>query len=101
MSVSQGSFVLYLHTLSQYVLLNPQIIKQQLADGTEYRRIGLVSKGPPARQHSPILSEDGDKVCCCHHMCLPSTHSCCRKAAQRVLMGCLSLIALCGRLFHS
>lgn len=42
--------------------LGGKIIKQQLADGTEYRRIGLVSKGPPARQHSAILNEDGEKV---------------------------------------
>ena len=28
----------------------------------ERRRIGLVSKGAPARQHSDILTEDGEKV---------------------------------------
>ncbi len=39
-----------------------QVIKRQLEEGVERRRIGLVSKGAPARQHSDILTEDGEKV---------------------------------------
>ena len=39
-----------------------QIIKQQIAEGTEKRRIGLISKGPPARQHSEIKNEAGETV---------------------------------------
>ena len=39
-----------------------QIIKQQIADGVEKRRIGLISRGPPARQHSEIKNEAGEVV---------------------------------------
>ena len=31
-----------------------QVIKQQLADGVSQRRVGLVSSGAPARQHSEV-----------------------------------------------
>lgn len=46
-----------------------QVIKRQLEEGVERRRIGLISKGAPARQHSEILTEDGEQVghhCGCH-----------------------------------
>lgn len=42
--------------------LGGDVIKQQIADGVASRRVGLVSKGAPARQHSPILLPDGTKV---------------------------------------
>jgi hypothetical protein len=32
----------------------PQVIKQQLADGVSTRRVGFVSSGAPARQHSEV-----------------------------------------------
>jgi len=43
-----------------------QVIKKQLADGVSIRRVGLVSTGAPARQHSPILTMEGKEVkrCC-------------------------------------
>ena len=41
------------------------MIKEQLENGVERRRVGLVSKGAPARQHSPILTEDGEEVAPC------------------------------------
>jgi hypothetical protein len=40
----------------------PQIIKQQLADGVSQRRVGFVSSGAPARQHSEITTADGKRV---------------------------------------
>lgn len=43
-------------------LVGPQVIKQQIADGVEKRRIGLISKGPPARQHSEIQNDEGETV---------------------------------------
>jgi hypothetical protein len=33
---------------------NPQIIKQQIAEGVSMRRVGLVSSGAPARQHCEV-----------------------------------------------
>ena len=41
-------------------MLRPaQIIKKQLADGVSCRRVGFISSGAPARQHSEILTPDG------------------------------------------
>jgi len=40
----------------------PQVIKQQLADGVSQRRVGFVSSGAPARQHSEITTPDGKQV---------------------------------------
>lgn len=40
----------------------PQVIKRQLEEGVDRRRVGLISQGAPARQHSDILTEDGQKV---------------------------------------
>ena len=31
-------------------------------EGVDSRRVGLLSKGAPARQHSKILNEDGEEV---------------------------------------
>ena len=42
--------------------LRAQVIKQQLADGVSVRRVGFVSSGAPARQHSDITTPDGAKV---------------------------------------
>ena len=39
-----------------------QVIKKQMADGVSRRRVGFVSKGAPARQHSEIQTADGEKV---------------------------------------
>ena len=55
-----------------------QIIKKQLAEGVSTRRVGLVSSGAPARQHSEILDADGKqvpgagRVHACMHACMPS-----------------------------
>lgn len=38
------------------------MIKQQLADGVAQRRVGFVSSGAPARQHSEITTPDGKRV---------------------------------------
>ena len=40
----------------------PQVIKKQLQDGVDIRRVGLVAGGAPPRQHAEILTEAGDKV---------------------------------------
>eukprot|EP00887_Chlorella_sp_A99_P003441 scaffold7.g3441.t1 len=42
--------------------LGGDVIKKQLADGVSVRRVGLVSAGAPARQHSEILTPEGQKV---------------------------------------
>ena len=42
--------------------LLPQVIKKQLAEGVSRRRVGFVSAGAPARQHSEILNKDGKVV---------------------------------------
>jgi hypothetical protein len=39
-----------------------QVIKKQMADGVSKRRVGFVSKGAPARQHSEIQTADGETV---------------------------------------
>jgi aminomethyltransferase len=42
--------------------LRTQVIKQQLADGVPRRRVGFISSGAPARQHSEIKTLDGKVV---------------------------------------
>jgi aminomethyltransferase len=42
--------------------LGGEIIKKQLADGVSQRRVGFVCKGAPARQHSDVITPDGQKV---------------------------------------
>jgi hypothetical protein len=37
----------------------PQVIKKQLAEGVSKRRVGFISAGAPARQHSAIITPDG------------------------------------------
>jgi hypothetical protein len=44
------------------LLIFGQVIKKQLADGVSIRRVGLVSTGAPARQHSEILTMEGKQV---------------------------------------
>eukprot|EP00983_Pelagomonas_calceolata_P121512 1160806-Pelagomonas_calceolata.AAC.4 len=39
-----------------------QVIKKQIAEGVTKRRVGFVSSGAPARQHTEIKSNDGSKV---------------------------------------
>ncbi|KAL6781479.1 GCST1 [Auxenochlorella protothecoides x Auxenochlorella symbiontica] len=45
-----------------FSFLGGEVIKRQLADGVKQRRVGLLSSGPPARQHSPILDGEGRTV---------------------------------------
>jgi len=42
--------------------LGGEVIKQQLADGVSRRRVGFISAGAPARQHSEIRTPDGKVV---------------------------------------
>ncbi|DBB11168.1 TPA: hypothetical protein ACH3X3_006622 [Trebouxia sp. C0006] len=42
--------------------LGGEVIKKQMADGVSKRRVGFVSKGAPARQHSEIQTADGETV---------------------------------------
>ena len=42
--------------------LGGEIVKQQITDGVSVRRVGLISSGAPARQHSTILSPEGKVV---------------------------------------
>jgi len=39
-----------------------EVIKQQLADGVGIRRVGFVTTGAPARQHSKVLDLDGNEI---------------------------------------
>jgi hypothetical protein len=39
-----------------------QVIKKQMEEGVDSRRVGFISSGAPARQHSKILTEDGEEV---------------------------------------
>ena len=39
-----------------------QVIKKQMEEGVSKRRVGFISKGAPARQHSEIQTPDGQKV---------------------------------------
>jgi aminomethyltransferase len=39
-----------------------QVIKQQLADGVPIRRVGFISAGAPARQHSDITTPGGEVI---------------------------------------
>jgi hypothetical protein len=48
--------------MAVHACLHLQVIKRQLEEGVERRRVGLISQGAPARQHSDILTEDGQKV---------------------------------------
>jgi aminomethyltransferase len=42
--------------------LGGDVIKKQLADGVTQRRVGFVCKGAPARQHSDVITPEGQKV---------------------------------------
>lgn len=44
------------------MLVDTQVVKQQLADGVPVRRVGFISSGAPARQHSDITTPDGQKI---------------------------------------
>jgi aminomethyltransferase len=39
-----------------------QVVKQQLADGVPIRRVGFISAGAPARQHSDITTPEGEVI---------------------------------------
>ena len=38
------------------------MIKKQIADGVKQRRVGFVCKGAPARQHSDVITPEGQIV---------------------------------------
>eukprot|EP00775_Hariotina_reticulata_P006762 gene6762-6979_t len=42
--------------------LGGEVIKQQLADGVPIRRVGFISSGAPARQHSEIKTPEGEVI---------------------------------------
>lgn len=42
--------------------LGGEVVKQQIADGVSVRRVGFVSAGAPARQHSEIITPDGKAI---------------------------------------
>lgn len=50
-----------------------QVIKKEMEEGVDSRRVGLISTGPPARQHSKILNEDGEEVILSFHSILFSS----------------------------
>jgi aminomethyltransferase len=39
-----------------------QVVQQQLADGVPIRRVGFISSGAPARQHSEITTPEGEVI---------------------------------------
>eukprot|EP01026_Neomeris_dumetosa_P039151 TRINITY_DN3206_c1_g1_i1.p1 TRINITY_DN3206_c1_g1~~TRINITY_DN3206_c1_g1_i1.p1 ORF type:complete len:403 (-),score=44.79 TRINITY_DN3206_c1_g1_i1:156-1364(-) len=39
-----------------------EVIKKQLNDGVDKRRVGFISTGAPARSHSDVLTADGTKI---------------------------------------
>lgn len=39
-----------------------QIIKKQMEEGVDSRRVGFISSGAPARQHSKIVTPEGEEV---------------------------------------
>merc|ERR1719228_1294869 len=39
-----------------------EVILKQLKEGVDRKRVGFLSKGPPARGHTDILDEEGNKV---------------------------------------
>jgi aminomethyltransferase len=45
-----------------YDFVGGDVIKKQLAEGAKIRRVGFISKGAPARQHSEIQTPDGKKI---------------------------------------
>eukprot|EP00877_Chromochloris_zofingiensis_P001110 jgi/Chrzof1/109/Cz01g03240.t1 len=46
----------------KFDFLGGEVIKQQLADGVSKRRVGFISSGAPARQHSEVVTADGQVV---------------------------------------
>ena len=59
---------------SSWVTPIMQVIKKQMADGVSKRRVGFVSKGAPARQHSEIQTADGETVSSSHICLHPGIH---------------------------
>lgn len=53
------------HTLAGMAWQAPcvQVIKKQMEEGVDVRRVGFTSTGAPARQHAKIVNEDGEEVC--------------------------------------
>ncbi|KAF6248527.1 hypothetical protein COO60DRAFT_1706973 [Scenedesmus sp. NREL 46B-D3] len=46
----------------KFDFLGGEVIKQQLADGVPIRRVGFISAGAPARQHSDITTPEGEVI---------------------------------------
>lgn len=46
----------------KFDFLGGEVIKKQLAEGVRRRRVGFISKGAPARQHSTITTKDGTEI---------------------------------------
>jgi aminomethyltransferase len=42
--------------------LGGEVIKKQMEEGVDSRRVGFISSGAPARQHSKIVTPDGEEV---------------------------------------
>lgn len=46
----------------KYDFLGGEKIKEYVENGAPRRRVGLINSGPPAREHSKILTPDGDEI---------------------------------------
>mmetsp|Transcript_27278 Transcript_27278/g.69441 ORF Transcript_27278/g.69441 Transcript_27278/m.69441 type:complete len:405 (-) Transcript_27278:318-1532(-) len=46
----------------KFDFLGGDVIRKQLAEGVTRRRVGFISQGAPARQHSEILTPDGKQI---------------------------------------
>eukprot|EP00878_Enallax_costatus_P000985 GHUV01001117.1.p1 GENE.GHUV01001117.1~~GHUV01001117.1.p1 ORF type:complete len:412 (+),score=112.07 GHUV01001117.1:159-1394(+) len=46
----------------KFDFLGGEVIKQQLAEGVPIRRVGFISTGAPARQHSELKTLDGEVI---------------------------------------
>jgi aminomethyltransferase len=46
----------------KFDFLGGEVIRKQLAEGVTKRRVGLLSSGAPARQHSHIITLEGQVV---------------------------------------
>lgn len=53
--------MIYTYVICMNLLL-VQVIRKQLAEGVTKRRVGLISSGAPARQHSEIMNADGKVI---------------------------------------
>lgn len=46
----------------KYDFLGGDVIRKHIEEGVSRRRVGFITSGPPARQHSDILTPDGRRV---------------------------------------